>query len=111
MSIAAGGRALRSRMRRGGWRWVGLALGFILVALCGCGTSDQQARQAMLQAQDAQLKAERAQQAADKARAAAEQAQIAADRAREAVDDATREINRAADHIDRINREREAAGD
>jgi multidrug efflux pump subunit AcrA (membrane-fusion protein) len=110
MSIAAGGRASELRMRRGGWRRTAIALGLALPPLCGCGTSDQQARQAMLHARDAQLKAERAQQAAGKARAAAEQAQIAADRARKAVDDATREINRAADHIDRINREREAAG-
>ena len=111
MSEAAGGRALRSRTRRVGLRWAAVALGLMLAQLCGCGASDQQSRQAMLQAQDAQLKAERAQQAADKARAAAEQAQIAADRARKAVDDATREINRVADHIDRINRERDAAGD
>ncbi|HJU27604.1 MAG TPA: hypothetical protein VJ718_00435 [Candidatus Binataceae bacterium] len=110
MTAGAGVRAPMARMRRERRRSGAVALGLALI-LWGCAASDQQSRQAMLQAQDAQRKAAQAEQAADKARVAAEQAQIAADRAQKAVEDATREINRVADHIDRINREREAAGD
>lgn len=112
MSARAIVRASQSRTHENRWRRAAFALCLMLAPmLWGCGVSERQSQQATLRAQAAQRKAQQAQQAAEKARLAAEQAQTAADRARKAVDDATREINRVADHIDRINREREAAGE
>jgi hypothetical protein len=104
LRIPGAGRLLRPRNICPAILMIGLVLVF-----SACGTSDEQSRQAMIQAQHAEETAERAERAAVKAREAAEQAQIAADRAQRAVEDATREINRVADHIDQINREREEA--
>jgi trimeric autotransporter adhesin len=82
----------------------------LAIAFVGCASNDdQQAQQAEASAAKAQQAAEHAEQAAAQAQAAADKATEAANRATAAVQDATREINRVGDHLDQMEKDREAA--
>jgi uncharacterized protein YceK len=83
----------------------------LAIAIEGCGSSrnEQQAQQSEAAAAKAQQAAEQAEQDAAKAQVAADKATEAANRATKAVQDATIEINRVADHLDQMQRDREAA--
>src|SRR5258707_9889291 len=82
----------------------------LAIALAGCAShSEQQAEQAEAAAARSEQAAARAEQAATQALDAANKATEAADRATKAVEDATREINRVADHLDQMEKDREAA--
>jgi len=88
----------------------GLPVILLALAVSGCAShNEQQAQQAEAAAAKAQQAAEHAEQAATQAQAAADKATEAANRATAAVRDATKEINRVADHLDRMERDREAA--
>ncbi len=82
----------------------------LAVAVAGCASPiEQQAEQAEAAAAKADEAATRAEESATKALDAANKATEAADRATRAVEDATREINRVADHLEQMERDREAA--
>ncbi|MFZ0245043.1 MAG: hypothetical protein WAL68_05125, partial [Candidatus Binatus sp.] len=82
----------------------------LAIAVAGCASQgEQQAKQAEAAAAKADEAATRAEESATKALDAANKATEAADRATRAVEDATREINRVADHLDQLERDREAA--
>jgi hypothetical protein len=82
----------------------------IALALAGCASQgEQQAAQAEAAAARSEQAAARAEQAAAQSLDAANKATEAADRATKAVEDATREINRVADHLEQLERDREAA--
>ena len=82
----------------------------LAIAVGGCAShNEQQAEQAEAAAAKAQQAAEHAEQSANQAQIAADKATEAADRATRAVQDATKEINRVADHLDQMERDREAA--
>ena len=82
----------------------------VVLAISGCASHDeQQAQQAEAAAAKAEQSAARAEQAAAQAVDAANKATEAANRATKAVEDATAEINRVADHLDQMERDREAA--
>jgi hypothetical protein len=87
-----------------------LASLIVVLAISGCASHDeQQAQQAEAAAAKAEQSAARAEQAAVQAVDAANKATEAANRATKAVEDATAEINRVADHLDQMNKDREAA--
>jgi hypothetical protein len=82
----------------------------LAIAIVGCASqTDQQAAQAEAAAARAEQSAARAEQAADQALDAANKATEAANRATKAVEAATAEINRVSDHMDQMERDREAA--
>ena len=93
-------------------RRIFFALPFLIlaIAIAGCASrDDQKAQQAEAAAAKAQQAAEQAEKSAAEAQAAADKATEAANRATKAVQEATVEINRVTDHLNQLERDREAA--
>jgi methyl-accepting chemotaxis protein len=84
-------------------------IGVLAISGCASQADQQAAAQAEAAAARAEESAAHAEQAATQALDAANKATEAANRATKAVEDATAEINRVSDHMDQMEKDREAA--